>query len=470
METLTTRDTIFISHATLGEKEQGMDNDFSQWLALRLIGLGYKVWCDLKNLRGGEDFWEEIEYEIRDNSIKYLYILSRNSNHRKGTLKELAVADKVKKQLGDQHFIIPLHIDSSLSHDDINIDLVRLNSINFKDGWSKGLADLLERFTDDGVPQPQGTNYDAVSNIWQTVSLCNKTAIEREEIYSSNWFPIIELPESLYFHKFGDLVPLHDFPLWKSRFPATQYKQYLATFARYDEFEDVIPDFGKYDPGESRVLNISQILQGHFPDDFIKEENVRNIIVRLLNLALDRLFLSKGLRKYRMANKRKAYWFEKGVLEKDKANKILMVGKMKYGKETSINWHFSVSGSAQLEKSNYFVLWSHIIFTWDGKKLIGEDGIQHKCRRKQGKDWWNKHWRDKLLSFIEHFSDGDNLITINVGSKETIKMSSTPHEFHSSYGYIDPDEANLPTESDEINLAEEMEEELKTEPEEMTPE
>ena len=35
------RNKIFISHATPD------DNDFTKWLSLKLIGLGYEVWCDV---------------------------------------------------------------------------------------------------------------------------------------------------------------------------------------------------------------------------------------------------------------------------------------------------------------------------------------------------------------------------------------------------------------------------------------
>ncbi len=450
----------------MAENEIGLDNDFSRWLALRLIGLGYKVWVDLKNLRGGEDFWEEIEGEIRNNSIKYLYVLSRSSNHRKGTLKELAVADKVKKQLGDPHFIIPLHIDKSLSHDDTNIDLVRLNSIDFREGWSKGLADLLGRMTEDGVPQPEATNYETVSNIWQTVLLSDRTVIEKSETYASNWFPITKLPKKLYFHKFGDLVSLHDFPLWKCRFPATKHKQYLASFANYYDFADVIPSIESYDSEQTKVFDVTQILQEEVDDSFIKGENARYIIMRLLNIALNRLFVSGGLRKYPMANKRKAYWFEVGALEKDKINKVLMVGKMKYGKEKRINWHFGVSGSARMESDNYFVISSHIVFTWNGKRLIEEDSIQHKCRRKQGKDWWNRQWREKLLNFMRYFAQDDGTIVMEVGSEEVILADCLPYEFHSPFGYKDPDEKNLPEVDDNIELVGDMEEDIETEPEE----
>ena len=394
------RDSIFISHATLGDEEKGLDNDFALWLYLRLVGIGYRVWCDLKKLPGGEDFWDEIEHEIRDNTVKYLYVLSGISNHREGTLKELAVALKIKKQLSDPHFIIPLQIDKSLSYDDINIEMIRLNSVNFKEGWAKGLENLLERFAEDGVPKPETTNYSEVANIWQTTFLGNKKAMEKEEIYESNWFPIVELPETLYFHKFGDLVPLHNLPLWECRFPTAKYKEYLATFTTHHDFENVIEGVRKYDTAETTSIKVSDILRENSHNGFIGNDNGRALLIQLLNITLQRFFVCKGLRHYSMSNKKKAYWFEQGTLEKDKTHKVLMVGKMKYGKETRINWHFGVSSSVRLVSENYFVLSSHIIFTWNGKKLITADSIQHKCRRKQGKDWWNRHWRDKLLSFV----------------------------------------------------------------------
>ena len=66
------RNKIFISHATPD------DNEFARWLSLQLIGLGYEVWCDVLKLKGGEDFWAEIENEIRNNAIKFLFVKCYN--------------------------------------------------------------------------------------------------------------------------------------------------------------------------------------------------------------------------------------------------------------------------------------------------------------------------------------------------------------------------------------------------------
>ena len=184
------RNKLFISHATPD------DNDSTRWLALKLISLGYDVWCDIFELQKGVDFWKSIEKEIRDNSFKFLLVLSATSNQRQGVLNELATATKVKKQIIDETFIIPLAIDEKLSYDDINIELVRLNAIDFKKSWAKGLQDLLEALEKQQVPKssPDPTKSNL---LYQQIFLQNKSIIEREEKYISNWFPISEFPKKL---------------------------------------------------------------------------------------------------------------------------------------------------------------------------------------------------------------------------------------------------------------------------------
>ena len=68
------RDVVFISHAT------PQDNDFVKWLGARLIGLGYNVWADVFELKGGTPFWRSIEEAIRGRAIKGQPVLARSSN------------------------------------------------------------------------------------------------------------------------------------------------------------------------------------------------------------------------------------------------------------------------------------------------------------------------------------------------------------------------------------------------------
>ena len=99
------RDLIFLSHAN------PEDNEFTRWLALQLAREGYPVWCDLTKLLGGEVFWNDIEEAIRDRTVKFLFVLSKNSNRKRGPLQELEVANHVARQAGLQDFVIPVLID-----------------------------------------------------------------------------------------------------------------------------------------------------------------------------------------------------------------------------------------------------------------------------------------------------------------------------------------------------------------------
>lgn len=61
------RESLFIGHAT------PENNEFTAWLNSRLQRLGYKTWCDIRGLKGGEsDFWIPIENEIRNNPLTQL--------------------------------------------------------------------------------------------------------------------------------------------------------------------------------------------------------------------------------------------------------------------------------------------------------------------------------------------------------------------------------------------------------------
>ena len=70
------RDTLLLSHAN------PEDNEFTLWLALQLANEGYRVWCDLTKLLGGEVFWDDIEEVIKTRAAKVLYVLSLFSNLR----------------------------------------------------------------------------------------------------------------------------------------------------------------------------------------------------------------------------------------------------------------------------------------------------------------------------------------------------------------------------------------------------
>lgn len=68
-----TREAIFISHAT------PEDNGFVRWLGARLELAGFRVWHDLDRLKGGDHFWDKIEKAIREESFRFLAVVSKVS-------------------------------------------------------------------------------------------------------------------------------------------------------------------------------------------------------------------------------------------------------------------------------------------------------------------------------------------------------------------------------------------------------
>lgn len=187
------RDTIFVSHAN------PEDNEFSRWLSLQLIRMGYPVWCDVLKLIGGEDFWRDIETSIRQKAIKFIFVLSRSSNVKEGTLQELAVAKKMARIENLHDFIVPVRIDD-LPYSDINIELHRLNVISFESGWASGLALLKKKLEEDRVPTDSSLGAETVSAWWRKHFSAERGLLAQREELLSNWFPLAELPKEIYYH------------------------------------------------------------------------------------------------------------------------------------------------------------------------------------------------------------------------------------------------------------------------------
>lgn len=169
---------------------------------------------------------------------------------------------------------------------------------------------------------------------------------------------------------------------------------------------------------------------------------MQRLIIQLTNKAFELRMKDKEVNEYQMSNKI-GYWFKKDQLEKDKFDKVQLVGKQK-----DKNWHFGISAAAKLYPLHVLVVSSHIFFTDDGSTLIETKSIQHSARRRQGKNWWNDDWKTKLHAFIQYFNDGNNAFFLEVGSEEKIWVATEPVSFRSEVGYNIPNEKVLEEEAE----------------------
>jgi len=439
------RDTLLLSHAN------PEDNEFTLWLALQLANEGYRVWCDLTKLLGGEVFWDNIEDVIKTRAVKVLYVLSRTSNAKDGPLKELHFAQGVAKREKLKDFVIPLHIDD-LPHGDVTIEITRINTVPFAQSWGAGLAKLLQKLEEDSVPKDPKFNRTAVNEWWRTRFSAQQGLRQEPEEYLSNWFPIT-LPKYVYFHSLsrktiGKLEVPPTLP-----YPAVQDGLDLITFAEAADFD------GKLGP-EMYIAKASEPIE---VAGLLAETDFGKHLFQLLRLAWEQMLDERKLPNHELANRAKCFYFPKDRVPNDKVFFTGVDGDRTYramvGFSTRTNpttgvsakryWHFAVQARPLVHPTLAYIFKSHVLFTSDGTTLWESKKRLAAARRSQCKAWWNDEWRDRTLAAATYLCDGADNITIKLGSAASLSIPPSPLLFCSPVSYIDPQLLKF-TEDEEI--------------------
>ncbi len=430
------RDTLLLSHAN------PEDNEFTRWLALQLANEGYRVWCDLTKLLGGEVFWDNIEEVIKSRAAKLLFVLSRTSNSKDGPLKELHFAQGVAKKQKLKDFVIPLQIDD-LPHGDITIEITRVNTVPLASSWAAGLAKLLEKLEEDGVPKDPKFNRTAVSDWWRTQFSAEQGLRREPEEYLSNWFPVA-LPTHIHFHalsrtSIGKLEVAEVLP-----YPAVHDGNLLITFADAADFEGKLgPEMYIAKAGDPLVVS-----------DLLAEPKTifGKHLFRLLRLAWEQMLLERKLPVYDLANKAKCFYFPKGRVPGDKVFFIgadgqkthrAMVGfRTRTNPATGVSirrfWHFAIQARPLVHPMLAYIFKSHVLFTNNGTTIWESKRRLAAARRNQCKSWWNDEWRDRTLAAAAYLCDGADTISVELGSTVSLTIAPTPLLFSSPVSYTDP--------------------------------
>ncbi len=454
---------VFISHAT------PEDNALSKWLALRLASQGYPVWCDLTKLLGGEDFWKDIESAIRDRTIKFLFVLSKVSNQKSGTLMELAVARKVGKSITD--FIIPLRIDD-IKSDDVNIELNRLNYIDFSRNWLGGLQQLLKKLAEDNVPKDPRFTPTAVTEWWKQSHSAMEGVETKPERYCSNWFEFKSVPPTLRLHS---IEPQKQFEDSKITFglPTYLFDRYLLTFATAPELQPRLEEYG-LTIANTVDLELAAFQTAGMEHPKIERREARNIITALFKEGFDFFAASKGLLPYQLANHSLLHWFRKDLVDRDRVfyrdlnGKRGWKGVSGYKEFSSLvgptrirNWHFGVQARVYAWPFFGYAIKPHVVFTENGV-LYESKTKQHAARRSQCKSWYNNDWLDRIMATMSFLSGEEtSVITVPLSLDSVITVSKTPLLFESPVSYQivaeQPDLENI--ENDELDEVGTLEEE-----------
>jgi hypothetical protein len=424
------RDIIFVSHAN------PEDNEFSRWLSLCLAREGYPVWLDLKRLLGGEDFWGDIETAIRNRAIKVLYVLSRTSNTKPGTLKELAVAQTVAKVNKFRDFIIPLRIDD-IPYADINIDIHRLNAISCESSWASGFQQLLLKLEQDAVPKDSRFTPDAVTTWWRTQFSANAGVIAEPEECLSNWFEITRVPEKLFCHE-GNLK-LSDNGSRDSDlvYPTVEQR------GRWLSFADASHLASSHTIRWTHDFSTKDVLEGILDERYIPRSEAKKIVSYLLVDSWVRMMRLRNMAVYQLSDHRFCGSLRQNQVKDDKIIYTGIDGKNAWrniiGYKTMTRakgpswvrfWHSAVQAKAQFFPVLAYLITNHVVFSEDGQNLWESPERQHSARRSQCKNWWNDDWRDRMLAMITWLAEGSDRITIECGG-DFIEVSPRPLTFNS---------------------------------------
>jgi len=437
---MTTRDTLFISHAT------PQDNEFSIWLASRLEMMGYKVWLDKAGLLGGERFWPTIQQAIQS-SIKVLFVYSNNIVTEEGILKggienEIEYAKSIATANNLKDFIIPLHIDDSPYN--LAIGLPNLNQIPFEKNWADGLKTLIKKLDKDSVPKVFSPSESVMSEWYENEYISNCTIVDSAELFYTSWWTVADMPKQFFMFKFANLEQAttirnlnRDINLSKRINILSSFEENINLTVVKDEESIEIAPQNKF------AFNVNQILNGFESDTFPQHRDVENHFKTLLDNTISFYLKSRGFRRYEMANKKFAYYLPKyNDLKRTQFNypySTKKKAKSIVGKFESFGcWHYALSFQPILFPFVGFSLKSHVIFTSDGFKVIDDEKKQHSYRRKKCKRFFNEEWRDLLLAYIQTLKNGDGIKIPVASDGLSLEMKQWPEMFWSEVGYVDP--------------------------------
>lgn len=177
-----TRTHLFINYAT-------EDALFVDWLCLRLLNEGYKVWCDRLKLLGGESYPIDIDDAIARHTYRFIAVLSKNSVKKPNPLKERTSALCIGRER-KENFVIPLNFDG-LAPSELGWMQSDLTFIPFSN-WKEGFTQLLKNLQAACAPKA-----DSATSVAALLEKTNCVAATQETLWS-NLIPIKRIPARLY--------------------------------------------------------------------------------------------------------------------------------------------------------------------------------------------------------------------------------------------------------------------------------
>lgn len=430
-----TQESIFISHAT------PEDNGFVRWLGARLELAGFSVWHDLGRLKGGDYFWDKIEGAIRNESFRFLAVVSKVAVDKQGVKDEWALAQTIEKSMPG--FVIPLRLDD-YDFSLLPIGIHRKNVIDFANGWHKGLAALLDTLTEANAPKVSSPDPRSARHWLAEMREGAILRTESRESLDSTWLSVVSLP-----------------PIESARILGSEREIKLTDLNRHIpwfEHEDRIVGFAKAADLVSHMSKSVMLKAANgidsatfiesgstFGNKRVSAFEARKRVANLVRQAWELTMEAKGLGVHEQSGGRKVFYVTP-TLTKGRGEKIAFLdvdGRKRRkalngrSERKKANWCYAVGMVPQFDEPWRIELRSTIVFTDDDDKPLDTPARAHRLRMSFCRSWWNDRWRGFLRAFLILLADGNSTIELPVGSGRKVVVAATPIMFSSPVGLSD---------------------------------
>ena len=414
-----TRQALFISHAT------PQQNAFARWLGAKLAAMGFEVWADIMRLRGGADWSRRVEEALNERTIKLLVVASPTSMAADGVRDEIEIGARLRKELKDEEFIIPLRLEDYHPH----IRIAHAQYIDFKASWAAGLTELVQLLTDTHrVPRAAGLPLEDWL-LFQTEG-ATRLVSEKERL-ESNWLRLESTPNNIFYCEPPSGFPLEQFQnRTLHSWPMVPVANGVISFAEPGEDGLLAPHL----PARRvAFIDVDTFLERGWKQlgTGISEHDARRQFSDLGNQAFERYLQSKGLTAFEGANKRLSWWGGIGTVPTTKV-KFAWAGYkgsrqiIGQSQKRGVHWHYAVNGALRTAPVRHLRIYARLVFSENGQDAITKTKRVHRLRRSLAKGWRNARWRDMLLAFLWWLSGGKQQLLVPVSQTRYLQLGLPP--------------------------------------------
>lgn len=443
MDTSHARTAIFISHAN------PEDNAFVRWLGAKLTALGYEVWADVLEFRGGMDWERRLEAALRDRAIKMLLVCTPVGLAKQGVRNEITIGSQVGKSIGDPEFIIPLRLQPY----DTSFQIAHAQWINFSPAWAAGFAELTELLTSNpAIPRELHRNMDQ----W----LANQTAggarlSNRNEVLVSNWLHFRSMPSTIYYCE-----PPAGFPLERFQartlggWPIVPFRGGVLTFTPPNPAGEISPSV----PARIKAqLELQTFLRDGWQQLGVEWFEANRMLADLGNQAFDLYMQSRGLIFFEDARGRRSWW---GDITKAPKTQVRFTWNKLHGsrqimgqsEKRRVFWHYAMSGQVREAPKHHFRVSARLIFSTNGLDAIDDPKKMHRLRRSFAKGWRNARWRDMQLAYLWWISEGKEEVAFPISPAFDLIVSLPPYCFTSAVGVAETGDAETDEDDPDVEF------------------